>query len=310
MNKKPALLYFSLFLCIAASAQKSDWHTWHLKGKVRSLTAAMYDPAEEAEAAEKGSQVYKTEFIFNEQGILLETKSYDGQGNYSGGNTCSFDTLGNLAQKSELNADGRTLKRKDYYYNDKGQLAWCHHMEAGKASNNQNTVFLENISLYSYDDKGRVTEVRLTLFDETLVSKDVFTYNEKGQKTVWNQYNADETLHVRHAYKYDVNGYLSEDMQSIPDGKVTSKYTYKNDTKGNRIEEKEYDYTGTLTARRTYKYDEKGNKTAESSYDNSGTLYYTGTFEITYDSAGNWLQRITYADSVVTSIEEQEIGYY
>lgn len=202
----------------------------------------------------------------------------------------SFSRNGVLSQEVMLNDAGQVI-RSDYHRSD-GEI---------------------NVTLYEYDDQGRLTKTTETIPGNDTPTIKVYTYGSNG-KLASKAYFYGEEASDSMTYTYDADGKLILLHENIPsDGnQYDTVYTYND--KGQLVSESEdkTNRNGQKTHRRdkTYTYDEKGRVISSTNVyadDN-----YTYQYQWTYDDLGNLTKQV-YArgaspDSMRESIVEHT-GY-
>jgi hypothetical protein len=210
---------------------KNDLSELNLKGKVKTLTEIEYKVSPNTGKIKEGDMLYKYIYSFNENGNLIETNSYDPDGNLDGKYTYSYDNIkGNKTEMTSYNPDGSSDERCAYKYDSKGNLIqeiWYY--PDGSISKKYN---------YKYDDKGNEIAMNRYDFHDSLICKDSYKYNDKGEKIEWNHFNlsppTDGTLSKKVIFKYDEKENINVESIYLADGSFecfSYKYDYKK--KGN-----------------------------------------------------------------------------
>ncbi len=209
----------------------NDLSELNLKGKVKILTEIEYKISPNIGKIKEGDMLYKYIYSFNEKGNLIETNSYDPDGNLDGKYTYTNDNLkGTKIEMISYNPDGSSDEKCTYNYDSKGNLILEIWYDAeGSISKKYG---------YKYDDKGN--EIAMNRYDahDSLLCKDSYKYDDKGEKIEWNHFNlsppTDGSLSKKVIFKYDDNGNINVENIFLSDGNFEN-YTYKYDyaKKGN-----------------------------------------------------------------------------
>jgi len=150
---------------------------------------------------------------------------------------------------------------------------------------------------FKYDTKGKIDK------------KYEYIYDNLGRRIFQNQYASDGKLNRKMNYIYDEKGNITEDNSFTSEGKLGKKYTYTYDISGNKLENNRYTTDGRLDKKVNYKYDDKGNVIEEIQTANDGkkAVY---SFEYTYNTQNNWIQKDSFNGKLIVSIIKREIEYY
>ena len=106
-------------------------------------------------------------------------------------------------------------------------------------------------------------------------------------------------------------GQRTERCKYNSDGSLKYKSLYTYDDHGNTIEENRRGDDGRLFYKFSYEYDAKKNITMRTKYKSDGSVYGAKmTYNYRYDDIGNWIEKISYSDSVPKYIQKREFEYY
>ena len=253
--KKTNILYIPLIICFISfsftgdksNKIKNDLSEFNLKGKVKILTEIEYKISPNIGKIKEGDMLYKYIYSFNETGNIIETNSYDPEGNLDGKYVYTYDNnKGNKTEMISYNPDGSSDEKCTYNYDSKGNMIkeiW-YNSEGG----------ISKQYGYKYDDKGN--KIAMNRYDsrDSLICKDSYKYDDNGKKIEWNHYNlsppTDGSLSKKVIIKYDEKGNINVQNIYLADGNFEC-YSYK------------------------YEYKKKGNWKKETIYKNGQPQYIT-----------------------------------
>lgn len=172
----------------------------------------------------------------------------------------------------------------------KGKVKTVKIEEAKFSTKSGNQVEGKRVQLETtnYGENGMM--VKSVRYDADKRGDYFYNYDSSGSRLEFIR-NATSSSRVKTEFKYDANGYRLEEEQTGDEGlvaKVVSVY----DAQGLRTERRMYNKQG-LFARRTYTYGADGNPTEEAEFDPKGGLVGKQGYTYEFDSAGNWIKRIT-----------------
>ena len=176
-----------------------------------------------------------SDFIYDEDGHLLEEKFYDPSGKYRGKIEYTY-ALGKIAQEILKDVDGKLISTKEFNFHNKtmdivvldpnGTTIMRHHIihdnmkvKGGKEINGK----IKDQFSVSYDKQGRVSLFRFTREDGTSLSEIYYTYDEMGRLV--SRKLKDDSGESICKYEYDASGKLIS-------------YTYFNGSEGNWVKDK------------------------------------------------------------------------
>lgn len=199
--------------------------------------------------------------------------------------------------------DSKPNELEEYHYYSRGKIEDIYHWIPGTASNHTSIHFV-------YDDLGRLTEKQeFEIFngENKLQTRWVYSYDNKGKVTeldkCWGAYI--NSWGHRHIYSYDSLG-------------RKTKVTYQENGNAppyptqvpNIVHKENYNTPSTDTV---FSYDEHNNISERDivtqNARNGGYCTVKSTYKYVYDNIGNWIERIDNNGSSYLIIEH-EIAYY
>ena len=274
--KASFFIAFLLFSC-NQNNDESAYFDLNLHGEVNTLIEIEYMAFNYNDAVLKGT-VKSTEITLFDRNGRITNKYYPQNGLFS---------------------------KYEYVYDDRGNK-----VEEYKYLRNRLAYRYE----YRYDEKRNMIESRTYSFDGPIISKysHKYRFNEKGNVIEEKQYNSTGIHLFTNSSDYDALGNLLEltKIQHYNDGSSEKEVT-KYDVNGNVLEETSYNINGIPYRKTSYKYDEKRNIVEKRHYRLNNELISILTYEYSeYDSKGNWIQRVEYANDSLYSYTERIINYY
>ena len=238
-----------------------------------------------------------TFIAFNENGHLIERRTYILDGNMFFKATYDYDKSGNKIEEVDSNQEGNNKKvRITFKYDDKGNVIANNYIKDNDSISNKNSW------VYKYDANGNMIQEKR--FDEkgNLTFMKIIFYNEKGRCMKENFYTTDSTFDGGYTFNDDENGNIIEWNKLDSNGTSTGRETYKFDNLNNEIEWCKYNSKNVLHDRNSYKYDSNGNKIEEWDSTFYGSL--TSVFTYKFDINGNKVEKNHFLSNGNTSGKE------
>lgn len=284
MNKFLSLILYVSMIYACSNKIKVDnsLSKQNLRGKVKHIRASVYDATYKFGEAQKDKVLEKYSNEYNEDGYLLEFKSYRPDGILKSSSKFKYDNLGNETEYVFTNTNGSFQEKTKYEY--------------------------------KYDENGHQIEKRINDFNGRLRTKYVYKYNSIGNMIEQDTYASDSSHYEKIKFKYNSYNNITEKAIYDPDGSLNHKYKYNyeyfHDNSVREFEEKRFDSYGQLTNKFTKRNDSIGNviETIEYYSDSKETIKHT--FNYDYDFQGNWIKEIKLEGKEPTTITEREIEYY
>jgi len=282
----------------------SDIQKQKLRGKVKSIKC--------------GNHLKK----FNESGNLLK----EIYGIPSSTDKYKYNNKGNLIKKT---CDLLKII-ESYKYDYAGRV-----IEAKKKSYDGETL---KVTKYQYNKDLNINSIHIHNIYENRLNQEFSKYDDRGNEIEYKRYN-DNILEFKEIYMHDINNHRTKTITWQNDENHKSLFGIpnfseisKHDDKGNVTENITIraiwtivDYLIPLNisqlfisffTKREYKYDDEGNLTKEVwlnqyKYRSIDTFVHT----YTYDSVGNWIQKISIGESNTMNrngreMQERIIEYY
>lgn len=193
-----------------------------------------------------------------------------------------------------INQDGDVISLSQGQYNDDGELTFWGTNLKGQLSVGDGMTYE-----YNFDEQNNLTEMRVIEADG---GWEIYTFNSLGYITETVSYHSDGDMADRQEYEYDEAGRVVLYINYYDNGKVDDKclYEYRSDGTCEKItcyeaEDKLLYITDC---------DEKGMPKFTQYYNAKAPTY---TYEYSYDSYGNLIERIQYFG---TSTKEQSRNRY
>ena len=164
--------------------------------------------------------------------------------------------------------------------------------------------------IYTYDESGKITQVKSMDNKDKPQFNYTYTYDDKGNETERATYDKNDKLVQRITYAYDDNGNMTEMVEYDANNKLSQKETYKYDVKNKKIEQQGYNLNGSLAYTFKYLYNPKGELIETRTFDPAGNLTSKLTQHFKFDAYKNWTERIQYTDGKGSYITERIIEYH
>jgi uncharacterized protein YkuJ len=277
------LILLAIIIILSAglsAASKTDWETYSLKGKVKTM-----------------SSEYNT-YNFNNSGYIESVAYYYGEYN-NGVVYYAYDSKGLLLSIDEVDSWEGSISNTAYTYDAAGLMVQVI---------NEDMISTE-ISMLSYNDKKQNTWSKTYDADDALKHATEYAYDNNGNKIKEIHYDKDMNVSYTLEYVYDKNGNLIEDRNTGADNKLIRKFLYAYNSKNLRTEEITYKES-TITYRCNNIYDEHGNPIEKNITEPEENKSSQQTREYQYDEHGNWLKFDVYVDGELQQSESRTISYY
>ncbi len=224
---------------------------------------------------------------YNQQGLLLEQKVFDADGNLFEYVLNAYNENGFLVSEKYIAGDVETTEEKSYQRNENGLiLSEFKHYADGSIDTTK----------YEYDSQFRI--ISMHTFDEEgdLETKEVFEYQGEYLKKKEVYDNLDNLL-LREEIKVDEQGNTREVIRWDDESDETTRAIFLYNNAGLKVEEQKFDEEGTLVDHIKFIEDESGRV---MSIVEQGQTKETRT-HFQYDEQGNQILQ------VVVNAENKEI---
>lgn len=164
----------------------------------------------------------KEELVYNDQNLLISRKINEASGDVKKF-LFSYNDKGLLVKEEEFDGKDVMVSRLEYSYNEDGKeealakfnsenkvvsSVRSEYDENGRLSRRISKGFYTRISLYEYDDQGRLLEESLSDENGFVISRNRMEYDENGQIIHETVYETDLTragrdTHLAHRYEYE-----------------------------------------------------------------------------------------------------------
>ena len=208
--------------------------------------------------------------------VLIESNTYDGEGELSHQFIYSYDESGNVKSTDSKNSDGSVLSRTENSYDSDGNISEKRTYDAG------NKLVLHQ--KFAYDDKNNLVEMQMLAAENDIQSAIKFRYESISAKEKAALEAHDSIgMHLRYGYSLDMldwhvdSGFYVPTLQNVP-----------YDFELRLVEQLEYGRDDNLTARHEYTYDENGYLIAYTCYDGFENVE-SRTSHVHLDEKGNLL---------------------
>lgn len=273
--------------------------------------------------------IEKEEYERDENGNIIKSVNYDGDGNIAKIYEYEYDKMGreiklvcyngdgtvNFSFESEYDGNGNEIKT--VCYDGGGQTGWISEYEYDESGreicySHENNGVVTELQENEYGEDGSIIREVQTYYDSDTGEKTYeraceYTYDEKGNMIKYDFINYDEkeTKSLRWEKEYDEEGRGTGFY--LYDNEKTASYQGKTeyDETGLLIKYTGYDKNGNVLVRRETEYNASGKAIKENYYDKDGSLirYY----ENEYDDFGNVTRQTMYEDGSLKS--EKQISY-
>ncbi|GEM_PF-5996077 len=284
-------LFVLCFLSIGISAQTqkeescNDWQKNSLRGRVKSYTeekvvliqrdgvtikesrmtieTAEYNESgyllEEINNNDDGSRSYKLTYRYNDKNNIIEKNYYEGESDLPEQTVIICDSKGREIERTDFAKDGSVKYRSIHIYNDKKNTVKEKYCDNGAKDC--------RIFKKTFDEQGRVIEIKNYKTDGSLYVYKSFAYDKDGKKTEKYIYTAPDYVYMTNNLKIVTFKTCKGNVFEICDWDNTSEDTNRlsfaceRDKQGNWI-------------RRTYESEENKDGSTKTTIDNRTIVYY------------------------------------
>lgn len=287
-----SLLSISLFFLFSCGGSappvQSDWIKENLQGKVKTIsshdsTVGYVDKILGFNVGAGPIVDHFEVFSYNEKGFITQQDSKNGTTPIK--KIYTYDSSNRL-KKMEfiiLNSDGKQVST--YEYNRKGRL--IKQIDEIHFENNSSDKQITVYKTVKFDNNGRILKSLVETDDKKNDYYILNTYDQKGNRLSNEIYDMNDKLKYSFLYTYNERGDVLTEKSKLA-------------LSGGQMEEKKYTY------------DEKGNMLSVSytisamGQSNSSNA----TYEYTFDSKGNWIERVCIESKTKRTYTKRMIEYY
>ncbi|GIZ15225.1 hypothetical protein [Capnocytophaga catalasegens] len=288
-----------------------------------------------------GELLYQATFLYNEKGYLSQKGEF-----FAKGFSAESNNIRNPNKSHSINeATQENWSQRHYVYDNKGNKIEENLYDFSKKSenlptetssitekndleeeetkpmvripqrllqintfNSQGTLWKTN--LYFYDEKGNIFENIEYNGRSEQTAKKGYIYDSNNKEIGYINYDSKNNVLAKYVYMYDEKGNIAEKTHYDPQGEIIKIQRSKYDAKNNEIEQHFFDSKNNLLYFYILKYDRRGNVMELDSYNPDGTLNVKNHWKYTFDTKGNWIQKIEYTSDKSYFIIERTIEYY
>lgn len=327
---------FTILGCFSgriSTTEKSDLTQMNLRGEVKSVESELYNLIPEKDTFKLGEKINglsidrNLRLRFNERGKITSSKEFLSNGDLREETVYTYDKSDRLVHRKEIDYYG-----KGSFYDSNFSFNSADSIIKVVISNPE----FERIHQITRDDKDRIIENKIIQSDTVIAiytrsydkSGNIIEENEYRKENVpvkiisrtFDQRNLKQTEQITEFNKWDTLSYKKD-------------FTY--DSNHNLVEEKEYDSdTVSMKTTNTYfeggqlketrsipmgsyysviitqKFNKKGDLTEHSREPKDGTDKDIWTYKYTYDSNGNWIEKIEFKNGKPLRMVKRSIQYY
>ncbi len=254
--KKIIFLIFLLASISYGHDRNYNWETYGIKGKVRQLIEVRYSVENKFGELQKKTSA-KIIYLFDDNGKLLKTKSFEADGTLFITSNIHRDTEGHLKEWETIFHNGKLAFKMIPTYDENKNL------KEMTTYNPDGSLYEKEI--YEYDESGFITEVATYSDDGSLSNKKIFTQDKEGTELEIKEYEGESNLLLKKtAVIRDEMGNLKKENiygDFMNPDLLEEIIIYTTDTKGN------------YTKKEKYKCSEKFGKNTEELYEMTEYLY-------------------------------------
>ena len=279
------VLFFSYFSTVAQSSLPvrplNHLTEFSLKGKVKSFKVTPYRAIDSMGVIKQGSK--------------LET--------WTGDDISFFNQKGYKIEREKYTTNEKLQIKIVIAYNDKNQRI---------TRNIYNTAGKINARyVYQYDKAGHKIAYNTYHTNGELIESWKYVNDNYGREIEVTYYNyKNPTLNQKFTYQYDKLGNVSTITKiNIKTGQPQEFWKYIYNNKG-LVQILETYKNSTLLYKITITYDNYGNEKSLRTIDKEGNFIEEKQYQYTFDSNGNWTERIEYTNLFPKVIYVRDINYY
>lgn len=265
----------------------SSLKTYYLKGKVKTIITKTYEIIPESGNSGIFSDTYELrfiedeEYIFREDGNMVESCRCDAQGKMTSLHLFSYDDQGNLIEDSCYSRDGLHVKNV-HLYNKKG-------LNVGKLEYIANLEILNVI--YVFDKNGHMYSYESYNKDGVYCGRTVYDLDENGAEIGITDYSKDDSITQKvwskvNADRVVTQRYMESYHSIITTSICYSKAFYQYDDNHNELECIRHFYFDNEEKTEEYKY------------------------EYEFDEHHNWIKKKEYKNGHLHKIHFRKIEYF
>ena len=307
-----------------APQDRKGWYDHELYGNVASVTMKTYDLDMKFGEETLGELESSHQYVFNEAGDvikdvyilyfssgdpfgyarvnvydekrnILETTTYDYEGEISGKYINEFDDLGNRISESYYGSDGKLEAKIVFNFNENGKCIARSDYDAEGV--------LETQYLLEYDERGNNVSEKVYAYDNALTKKILRKFNDNDKCVEYKEFeinaitaevdlnrnrgkdiSVEESLVRWYKFAYDEQGKNNERYELSADGTQKNKFKFSYQD-GKLSEVVDYDSLGVMIAKEIFLRDRHGNIIERTKYEYKGPIEFPSQkviYEIEY----------------------------
>ena len=162
---------------------------------------------------------------------------------------------------------------------------------------------------FEYNDRGDLVHERKLRPDSTLINATRYSYDYKKREVEEIYYREQEEFMERRIYTYSRYKDLQKVRYYDKDGNVQLGWDMNCKKNKGDCRLKSYGESEKYEGSWIYKRDAYGNMLEETRLDREGEVDIKKSYQYTYDSRGNWIERIYFHNGEALEISFREIQY-
>jgi len=270
----PVVILAVFSACHAEAQLRSDREKDGLSGSVHTLRVEKVRLLAEVGGYHEGSKEV-SQVLYDERGNKSEETKYKADGSLVNKSVFAYDTIGNLSAVTVYDPDGSVYLKKTY---------------------SQTLRFGE-----------RRVEESIVAKGATLLAKTIYSYDNKGRGTELATFDATERPGMKQVMSYGADDKLREIVFFRESNLRTGKAVFSYDGRGNPTGEEDYDEHGLLAERVVFTPGSNEREPVEvTKYNANGNLLSSEIYTREFDDRGNWI-RETRSERNLRSSELQPI---